>query len=423
MSAFIKFPTSIWIIIQLVLLIPYQGFSQEPGKRIITLNQAIQQATDSNLSVRSAGYRVDLQKALKGKAWGIEKTNVDFEYGRFNSYNVDNGFTVSQTFAFPTVYANQHKLAKATVKQSELALNATQSEIINQVKTYWWQLSFYYSKLSLLNYQDSLYTGFLKAATRRAEIGETNKLEQISAESQSLEVKNFIQQTNADIDIYISKLRTLLNIKQNFVIADTVLVKLNLAGISDSAALLGNPALAMYNQQVEIARMESKVEKAKALPDLKVGYFSQSIIGNQEVNGELRTFSAADRFTGMQAGIAIPLWIFSHSSGIKASKINYHIAQTEAEYAKTALSGEFEGLIQEYNKYKSSIDYYEKQALPQTELIISQSTKSYKAGAMDYLEYIQSLSRALAIKSNYLDALNQYNQSIIALEYIMGKVK
>jgi cobalt-zinc-cadmium resistance protein CzcA len=360
---------------------------------------------------------------LKGKAWDIEKTNVDFEYGRFNSYNVDNGFTVSQTFAFPTVYANQYKLAKASVKQSELALNATQSEIINQVKAYWWQLSFYYSKLSLLNYQDSLYDGFLKAATRRAEIGETNKLEQISAESQSLEVKNFIRQTNADIEIYKSKLRTLLNIKQNFDIADTVLIKLTLAGVSDSAALLGNPSLAMYNQQAEIARMELKVEKAKVLPDLKVGYFSQSIIGNQEVNGELRTFSASDRFTGMQAGIAIPLWIFSHSSVIKASKINHRIAQTEAEYAKTALSGEFEGLMQEYNKYKSSIDYYEKQALPQTELIINQSTKSYKAGAMDYLEYIQSLSRALAIKSNYLDALNQYNQSIIALEYLMGKVK
>jgi heavy metal efflux system protein len=54
-------------------------------------------------------------------------------------------------------------------------------------------------------------------------------------------------------------------------------------------------------------------------------------------------------------------------------------------------------------------------------LIIDQATKSYKAGAIDYLDYIQSLSRALTIKQNYLDALNNYNQTIISIDYITGK--
>ena len=45
--------------------------------------------------------------------------------------------------------------------------------------------------------------------------------------------------------------------------------------------------------------------------------------------------------------------------------------------------------------------------MPEAELIIEQATLSYKAGALDYLDYVLTLDRALAIKQNYLDALKQ----------------
>ena len=57
----------------------------------------------------------------------------------------------------------------------------------------------------------------------------------------------------------------------------------------------------------------------------------------------------------------------------------------------------------------------------EADMIIEQSTRSYKAGALDYLDYILSLNRALSIKQNYLDALNGYNQTIISIDFITGK--
>ncbi len=41
---------------------------------------------------------------------------------------------------------------------------------------------------------------------------------------------------------------------------------------------------------------------------------------------------------------------------------------------------------------------------------------------MDYLDYVLNLNRALAIRQSYLDALNSYNQTIISIEYITGKI-
>jgi len=403
------------------LFCPQHLNAQQKVPQVLTLQEAIRQATENNLNVRSSGYQVDLQRTLKGASWNIGKTNLDYEYGQLNSYHNDNGITVSQTFEFPTVYANQHKLAKANVRSSEIDLSVTTNRIANQVKTAWWQLVFFKSKLRLLQYQDTLYTGFLKAATRRAETGETNKLERISAESQSFEIRNQLKQTQADIEIWLKRLQTLLNTRQSITIADTALVKLNLSVPADSSAIMANPSLALSLQQVEVAKMETKVEKAKLLPDFTLGYFNQSIVGNQDVNGTPRYYTSSDRFTGIKAGIAIPLWFKPNSSKIEALKINHQIAQTNAQYYKSALSGEFEALLQEYSKFKSSIDYYEQSALPQADIIINQSTKSYKLGNMDYLEYIQSLSRALLVKNNYLETLNQYNQSVLAIEFLTGK--
>ena len=45
------------------------------------------------------------------------------------------------------------------------------------------------------------------------------------------------------------------------------------------------------------------------MPDLSIGYFNQSIRGIQDVDGVPKTFGSGDRFTGVQAGIALPLWI------------------------------------------------------------------------------------------------------------------
>ena len=44
------------------------------------------------------------------------------------------------------------------------------------------------------------------------------------------------------------------------------------------------------------------------LPDLNIGYFSQTIIGTQDVNGVPQNFGKDYRFTGVQAGISVPLW-------------------------------------------------------------------------------------------------------------------
>jgi cobalt-zinc-cadmium resistance protein CzcA len=410
--------------ILLMLVVCSAGFNSINAQqyRSINLKQAIQMALDSNLSVRSSKYAVDVQKALKGASWDIPKTSIDGQYGQFNSYSKDNSFTVSQSFAFPTVYINQNKLAKANIKSSEWQLKTSQLEIATQVKQIYWQLAYLYSKQKLFAYQDSLYTGFQKAAELRAKTGETNRLEMISARSQSLEIKNQLQQINADLVIYNQKLQTILNVETTLYPADTVLHRIDYLPAADKSVLAANPSVSYINQQIEVSRLEKKVESSRILPDLSIGYFSQTMQGTQEINGVPRIFGTGNRFTGIQAGIAIPLWFAPYSAKTKAAKFKEKVAQANAEYYSKSLSGNYRSLMLEFSKNSNSVEYYEKQAIPEADLIIEQATRSYKAGAMDYLDYILSLNRALSIKQSYLDAQNNYNQTIISIDFITGKI-
>ncbi|MFA5815961.1 MAG: CusA/CzcA family heavy metal efflux RND transporter [Bacteroidales bacterium] len=390
--------------------------------RNINLHDAIQTALDSNLTVKSASFSVEVQKALKGAALDLPKTVIDGQYGQFNSYTNDNSFAISQSFEFPSVYINRYKLANANIKSSEWQFKVSQLDIATQVKQVYWQYVYLLAKQKLLSYQDSLYSRFLRAAELRAKAGETNRLEMITARSQSLEIKNQLYQVTSDIAIYNRKLMILLNSNSLLTPSDTDLHRLDFAIISDSMSVDQNPFLAYIQQQVEVSQTEKKIVRSQMLPDINLGYFNQSIIGTQEVNGVPRDFGQGFRFTGVQAGISVPIWFAPFTARVKAAKISEIIAMTDAENYARSLAGNYQSLLDEYKKYSSSVDYYEKQAVPEAALIIEQATLSYKAGALDYLDYVLTLNRALAIRQNSLDVLNSFNQTIISIEYITGKI-
>jgi len=301
-------------------------------------------------------------------------------------------------------------------------LKITQLEIATQVKQVYWQLAYLNSKQSLYQYQDSLYTGILRAANLRAKLGETNRLEMIQARSQSLEVKNQLQQVKDDYVIFKHRLQTLIGIESPIFPSDSLLQRLDFSMLPDSSALNGNPSVGFVQQQVEISNFEKKLERSRMMPDFSIGYFSQTMQGVQEVNGIPRTFGVGDRLTGIQAGIAIPLWLAPYTSKTKVARLKELVSQTDAAYFSKSLSGNFNSLMGEYTKFRNSVEYYEKQAIPESNLIIDQASLSFKAGAMDYLDYIHNLDQALGIRKNYLDVLNSYNQTIISIELITGKI-
>lgn len=409
----------------LLLLISACLFSPAATKaqttRRVTQEQAIAEAIKNNNRIKAAAYEVDLQSALKSTATNIPKTEFLYSQGQINSSSRDNSIGVTQKIEFPSVYRYQGQLAAAHVTASRQQLVLTQYELTRDIKFAVNDWVYQLTRHQLLLRQDSLFGNLTKASTLRYNTGESNQLEKVTSEAQLLEVKNKLAQVNADIVIAKQRLQTLLNTKDEIALVDTMFVKKEFSLPTDSSAIAANPYLAYLQQEVIVNKADTKVQLARRLPDLIVGYYNQSFRGIQTFNGVTEKYTGGNRFHVFQAGIAIPLLPGGYKGKIAAAKINEQVVDANLQYQRMNLQGQFLELVQQYNKYKSALDYYEQTALPQAELIIKNAEKGFKSGDIAYVQYLQSLSMTVKIKSDYIDNLYWYNQTIIEIENITGK--
>ncbi len=393
----------------------YRMLAQKSG---MSVEQAIEFALSNNAGIHAAANEVESQKQLRKTSFDLPKTDVILQHGQTNGYPNDNNLIVTQTIPF-TALGSQASLNRSLIASSELRKAINENELVYQVKQAYYQLAYSQAHHGLLLQQDSIYEGFMKSASLRFETGETNLLEKTTAEVQRNEVQNSLRQSEADISGFKTHLRTLLNSEHNPEIQNTALKELKLNAPLDSSIFLSNPSLAYARQQTEVARSQKKFEASKFAPDLLIGFFNQTLIGTENFEtGRLSTKN--DRFTGIEVGLAIPLWFMPHHARVRSAEFRQRSTEENFENNLIQIRGQLQQAVQQYAKHKSSLDYYQTSALPNADLILKQSQAAFKEGEIGYTEYLMGIRNALAIKEAYLRTLNDYNQSIIYIEYLSG---
>ncbi|MGZ4066172.1 MAG: TolC family protein, partial [Bacteroidia bacterium] len=106
---------------------------------------------------------------------------------------------------------------------------------------------------------------------------------------------------------------------------------------------------------------------------------------------------------------------------IKAAEIKTEVAKSDYSYNKTVFEGQFRQAHTLYLKYQKSINYYKSTALTNSQTIITQALKSYKANEINYIEYLNVVSNALDIESNYLNVIYQNDLAVLKIEYLLSK--
>ncbi|MEH6305945.1 CusA/CzcA family heavy metal efflux RND transporter [Olivibacter sp. CPCC 100613] len=405
-----------------LMAFPNQGYGQTTQNQksdLLTMEEAIKTALQNNPAIRASSLQIDQQKALRGASVDLGKTTFDLQYGQMNTTKRDNNFSISQGIPNPFLFAKQRKLVDEQVKSQEYNLAITENDLIYQVRSAYGQLSYFLSLEKLFLKQDSIYGGFLRASSLRYKAGETNLLEKTTAETQLNEIRNRLEKNRSDILIYKAELKRLLKTDDSIMIADDSLRR-QIWKPLDEFVTAENPLLLLQKQQVRVSDKNLAVEKAKSGPDFSIGYFNQSLIGSQNVNGNEVYFDAGKRFQGIQVGLSVPLFFSPFSSRIKAARIGQQVAQSEAELMEVNLHSQYQQARQDFFKNLRSIEYYESNALPNVELILRQSQIAFQQGEIGYVEFSVALRTYTDIRFAYLQALNQYNQSIYTLQHLTG---
>jgi len=175
--------------------------------------------------------------------------------------------------------------------------------------------------------------------------------------------------------------------------------------VLNSEGMLQTETSFLDNRQ-ERSNAQKSLEENRLLPDLNLEYF-------QGTNSTLGT-----SLYGIQLGVRIPIFFFGHSSKVKSSKIQTKITEMENTEITVAINQRYKTLMGQLEQQAKELSYYEDEGGLLSDQILKAASGNFQNGEIDFFQYIQSLENAYDIQLNYLDVLNQYNQTIIAINYL-----
>lgn len=390
--------------------------------KTITVDEAINMALQNNLAIKSSNLEVLSAQSLKQTVKELPKMDFNAQLGQYNSNKFDNAFQVSQTIPFPSLFGARRGLVNAETKARELAKEATEYEIKGQVRSYYYQLLYLRNNRAKLQYLDSLYVDFVNAATVRFKAGESKQLEKSTAETKRGEIGLLLKQNDADMANAYASLKAWMNANEDFAVKDNgTYVPLTASILVDSTAIANNPTIKVLYQKAVIAEQSKKVEQAQGMPDFKLGYSNQSLIGFQNIDGQDRYFGAGNRFHVGNIGVAIPLTYGSTRARVKSLDYQKQAYEATAQNQQRLVTAQLQNALQQYGQNLLQYRYYIDQGLPNARAIIAAAKLGFRTGDINYVEYLLALQTSTDIELNYLKAVHQLNESVIAINFLTNK--
>ncbi|HNP32925.1 MAG TPA: CusA/CzcA family heavy metal efflux RND transporter [Flavobacterium sp.] len=401
----------------LIVLLLSLSMTTAQAQNPIRLDAALETALKNNTSIKNERLKSEYQKQLIKTATNLPATNIIGDYGQINSFYNDNRIGITQSFNFPTVYSRQKQLYTEEWKTATLNVALKEAELKKEVTQLFYSLVYLSEKESLLQRSDSLFAAFAQKATLRFKKGESNILEKTTAETQQGNIKSQLVQLQQEKAVLQSRFLLLLN-SENKVIPHADKLKLDLNFAADSTLVAKHPTVQVLEQQKKVSIASTKTERAKLLPSITLGYNSATITGTGADNV---LYDKSTRFQSAQFGLGIPLFGGAQKAKIKASKIAETIAENEFQKGKLEIQQQFSNAKSQYEKSLERLEYYEKTALPNAKIISATANKQFYNGEINYLDWVMLIHQSIAIQSDYINAINQYNDAIIQLNYLTSK--
>ena len=408
------------IIITVSLLFTLQLSAQEVRK---SLQECIAAAVENNLTMQSGKIAVERAKALQGTAFNIGKTQLSLSQDPTSGGSPDNGFSVSQSFDFPTAYASRRGVLKAETALERSNLEVTRNELVRQISSIYEQLLYAKEKMKILQKQDSIFQKFVFLATAKFRAGESNRLEQMNAERLYNENKIALQQAEKDYQSVQFALQRWLNTDDLISPAQNALAVLDNPLLSSECNPTQNPINQVFESKKVISEKSLSLAKQEFLPSFNFALRSQYLIKGFNPYDIKRERFADGNFMGFEVGIGIPLFFSEQMAKTKAAKREVEMLKIQHKDALLSFDREYKTALNEHAKAQIALDYYQTQGNAQAAEISRMAQISYEKGEIGYIEYIQNLKSAAELNLQYADAINTYNQSIIKINYLKGNEK
>jgi cobalt-zinc-cadmium resistance protein CzcA len=387
----------------------------------LQLDELLQHAEKNNLNIQIKEMDHQVMQAMEKGAFIFPMTDISAQLGQNNSFRFDGFYSIEQNIPNPKLISAVRRTSKVQTEIALSNLDISKQELRYTIRDLWNEIQYLMALEDILLLEDSINQQFVNIASLKFKTGEGNLVEKNTAEVRKLAQQQNIQQTRASLEIEKMKLAHLVDVKETS-IGKMKFKPIEYLAIPDSTIIQKNPLLLQSLQQVEYKKAEKDMVLAEALPDIKLGYFIQSISGPQEVDGKLVNYNTLPRFQGFQVGISIPiLGRKGYGARENAQRLSTLSQEKQSELIARQLQSQFGQSIRQYLFWKENVSFFEKIAVPNARSTLKNATKAYESGEIGYVEYAQVLQTSLEIQRSFLEAIRSYNKEIVLLQYITNQ--
>ncbi|MGE4290152.1 MAG: TolC family protein [Salinivirgaceae bacterium] len=277
-----------------------------------------------NKSLQTAKEYTQMQQLAARTELNPGNPEVEFGYfpGNTDAIGTKQVLGVSQSLEFPTAYLHKYRMANQEVKLHSLNYQLTRQQLLLSAAETWCKLVYLNGKRAMVNQRSSQATQLVDFYRKKQASGDATQLEVNKAQLFAVKMQNQLRLLQGQV-LQVNEQITQLNGGTPLLITDSVFAIQDLESWEVLKVAIDSlhPLIQLTALSEQMATSQIKLSRSQALPNLMVGYESETIL--------------SDKFQGIKAGISIPLW--QDKNKIKRSKAQLLYSQAQKEQAVLAL--------------------------------------------------------------------------------------
>lgn len=254
----------------------------------------------------------------------------------------------------------------------------------------------------------------------RFTLGKIMEIDAIQSRLEAGILKNELLQAETDLHNAFSN----LNLLTGSVALDTLYVPDASLQISPRDFVLADLiSTASMNRADLVAAMKNKEVASRALKatrrerntdvDLSIAISKNARVHNEE--------APAPPFTGVTAGIAIPLKFSNFNKGtVRAARFREQQAETQYQQALLQVQTEVMQAYRSYQSLTEQVSHYENGMLHAAREVIDGKIYSYNRGEVSLLEVLDAQRTYDDVQAQYIETLFNYSAALVELEKSAG---
>ncbi|MBL6447671.1 TolC family protein [Fulvivirga sp. 29W222] len=353
-------------------LLSLGGFAQSSS-----IESTLKQVEQNNQELKALSEYVESKRLELKSDNNLPAPQIGAYYLPFGEHSTGDytEFQISQSFEFPTVYSARGSLIDQQSNQLALDYQTKRQKILAEAKSYCLNLIYLNKRLDTESIRVKQARQVFEQVQELYEKEQVGILELNKAKVAWMQEQFKVLQIESDIKNALLQLTNLNGGNEISFYLDEYSTTLLLTG-KDSIwqeKQVQDPEMTQLKQLEVIAQQTLKLAKNKSLPDLIAGYNNQGVAG--------------ERFSGIYAGVTIPLW--SNRNKVKAAQSQLNFQQTVTSSRTLQAHASFEKQFSDYQIMLSKFQEYEAtlSGLNSDELLL----QAYQLGELSFLEYYMEL--------------------------------